>query len=43
MPRPNPRLAPVTSAVVPLTSLLDITILPECCGSRRRSFGGLLM
>src|SRR5690349_1204409 len=28
MPRPNPRLAPVTSAVVPLTSLLGITILP---------------
>src|SRR5262249_62363325 len=31
MPRPNPRLAPVTSAVVPLMSLLGITILPVCC------------
>src|SRR5262245_38849806 len=28
MPRPKPRLAPVTSAVAPASSLSDMTILP---------------
>ena len=43
MPRPKPRLAPVTSAAAPVMSFSGITILPGYCGFPRRSFGGLLI
>src|SRR5215472_17670689 len=35
MPRPKPRLAPVTSAVTPASSLSGMTILPRFCKVRR--------
>ncbi len=42
MPRPKPRLAPVTNAVTPAISCPDMTILPGPW-FRRRSVGGLLI